>query len=102
MRNHFVAVSLVIAFAHAKKVKCCIHIAELTSQLFVITYLGELGFISRHFINFTVYHHAQNKPFSPYGMLQNLFLKTFLGDERGEIINLMKQFFHFYDNFSNT
>lgn len=89
MRNHFVAVSLVIAFAHAKKVKCSIHIAELTSQVFVITYLGELGLISRHFINFTVYHHAQSKPFSPYGMLQNLFWKTFLGDERGEIINLM-------------
>lgn len=102
MRNHFVAVSLVIAFARAKKFNCCIHIVELTSQLFVITYLGELGLISRHFINCTVYHHAQSKPFSPYAILQNLYWKTFLGDEKGRIINLMNQFFHFYDNFWNT
>ena len=102
MRNHFVAVSLVIAFAHAKKFNCCIHIVELASQLFVITYLGELGLISRHFINCTVYHHAQSKQFSPYAILQNLFWKTFLGDEKGRIINPMNQFFHFYDNFWNT
>ena len=86
MRNHFVAVSLVIAFAHAKKFNCCIHIVELTSQLFVITYLGELGLISRHFINCTVYHHAQSKQFSPYAMLQNLFWRTFWEMKKEELL----------------
>lgn len=62
MRNHFVAVSLVIAFAHAKKVKCSIHIAELTSQVFVITYLGELGLIIMHKVS----HSARMECFKTY------------------------------------